>query len=251
MPSQIEILGVRVDDITQAELQREICALVDGGAHTYLSYVNVHAILIAQSDPEFRRFVNSSQQVYCDGEGVRLGALILGHHLPPRIVLTYWIWDLCALCEERGYSVFLLGGRPGSADDSADNLRRRFPQLRISGTCHGYFEKAGSETDDVVRQVNEAKPDILFVCFGMPLQEYWVQQNLPRLNAKVVLFGGSTIEYTAGRRKTAPRWMSRTGFEWLYRFLQEPRRLWRRYLIGNPVFVLSVLRQRLRQRRWQ
>jgi len=224
----VDVLGVRVDAITKENLTEEIGRIIDANGREYLAYVNVHAVNIARSQKAFRDFVNGSPIVYCDGEGVRLGARLLGHRLPPRIVLTYWIWELSAFCEKRGYSVFLLGSTEENVEVAGKELRKRFPALKIAGMHHGFFRKEGTECDEVVRIVNDAVPNVLFVCFGMPLQEQWVERNLGRLEANVILFGGSTIDYTAGKKHVAPRWMCEVGLEWLYRLFQEPRRLWKR-----------------------
>lgn len=247
MRESIEILGVRVDSIDRKELLDEIAARIGSGRREYLANVNINAINIARKDHEFRKILNLSPIVYCDGEGVRLGASMLGLTLPPRIVLTYWIWELGAFAAEKGFSIFLLGGARGSAEEAAAAMKRRFPAIKIVGTHHGYFNKEGEESERVLDMIDEARPNILFVCFGMPLQEMWAYRNLDRLQANVILFGGSTIEYTAGKKTLAPGWMSKHGMEWLFRLVQEPRRLWRRYLLGNPLFFLGVLRQLVQQ----
>lgn len=249
MPESVHILGVRVDAIGKSELLDDIARRIETGSHNYLANVNINAINIAQQDPEFRRIINESPVVYCDGEGVRLGASLLGVSLPPRIVLTYWIWELCAFAAERNFSIFLLGGSRGAAEDAAAAMTRRYPSIKIAGMHHGYFDKDGEESDRVVEMIAASRPNILFVCFGMPLQEHWAYRNFQKLASNVVLFGGSTIEYTAGRKKLAPSWMSKNGLEWLFRLVQEPQRLWRRYLIGNPLFVLKVLAQLVREGR--
>ncbi len=249
MPEHVDVLDVRVDAVNSDKLNEEIGSVVERGGHAYFAYVNIHAINLAQKDKPFRDFLNAAPLVYCDGEGVRLGARILGVRLPPRIVLTYWIWNLCGVCEARRYSIFLLGGTPDVVRRASENLRGKFPNLNITGAQHGYFEKQGSESDSVIEQVNRARPNILFVCFGMPMQEHWVRENFSKLNVNMILFGGSTIDYTAGVKRVAPLWMRSVGLEWLFRLVQEPRRLWKRYLIGNPVFVAKVIAQRFRRPR--
>jgi N-acetylglucosaminyldiphosphoundecaprenol N-acetyl-beta-D-mannosaminyltransferase len=247
MVEHVTVLGVRVDAVASDRLNREINNVIESAGKEYFANVNIHAINLARRDAPFREFLNSSRIVYCDGEGVRLGARILGAHLPPRIVLTYWIWEVCEMCERRGHSIFLLGGTERVVRQAADNLRNRFPHLQIVGAQHGYFPKAGESSSMVVEQINQARPNILFVCFGMPLQEHWVRENFHRLHVNVVLFGGSTIDYTAGLKTVAPPILREHGLEWLYRLVQEPGRLWKRYLLGNPLFLARVLIQRLRQ----
>ncbi len=249
MAEGVEVLGVRVDAIDDQGLNGEIARIIDEKGHAYFAYVNINAINIAQDNATFRDFLNEAPIVYCDGEGVRLGARILGVRLPPRIVLTYWIWDLCAMCEQRGYSIYLLGGHDHIVRAAAANLKKAFPRLTIAGLRDGYFKKTGEESAQAIAQVNAARPNILFVCFGMPLQEEWVRANFQNLHANMILFGGSTIDYAAGAKRVAPVWMRSAGLEWLFRLMQEPRRLWKRYLLGNPLFMGRILLQRIRGRR--
>jgi N-acetylglucosaminyldiphosphoundecaprenol N-acetyl-beta-D-mannosaminyltransferase len=145
--------------------------------------------------------------------------------------------------------VFFLSGLQETVDEAVCNLRRRFSTLRVAGSHHGYFDKTGRENDEVLRAVDQASPDVLFVGFGMPAQEHWIDANLDHLKAKVILTSGSMIEYVAGHRRVAPSWMANNGMEWLFRLLQEPARLWKRYIIGNPWFITSVLMQLLREGR--
>jgi N-acetylglucosaminyldiphosphoundecaprenol N-acetyl-beta-D-mannosaminyltransferase len=196
----------------------------------------------------FLDFLNETSAVtYCDGEGIRLGAMMLGVKLPPRIVLTYYLWDLLVECEQEGRTIMLLGSRPEIAELAARNIGNRYPRLKIVGVIHGYFDRTGPENDRILSLISEAAPDVLFVGMGMPLQELWIAANHSRIRAGVILPCGSMIEYAAKRKSLAPAWMANHGMEWLYRLFQEPRRLWRRYLLGNPEFLLRVALQRLRE----
>ena len=242
-----DILGVKVDIIDAAGLHNAIAESIARGERDVYAYVNINAINIAYENERFKRILNSAHCVYCDGEGVRLGAAMLGYHLPPRVVLTYWIWDLCAFCQDQDYSLFFLGATDEYVREAVQRVRERFPKLRIVGFHHGYFPKRGAESDAVVELIDRAQPDILIVGFGMPMQEFWIEENFKRLNARVILPAGSMIDYTAGRKGLAPKWMADHGMEWLYRFFQEPGRLWKRYLIGNPTFVLRVLFERVKK----
>jgi N-acetylglucosaminyldiphosphoundecaprenol N-acetyl-beta-D-mannosaminyltransferase len=133
------------------------------------------------------------------------------------------------------------------ADKAAANLKARFPDLRIVSTHHDYFDKTpgSAENEAVIEQINAVKPNILIVGFGMPLQERWLMENWDHIDANVALTGGAVFDYVSGELQRAPRWMTDNGLEWLGRLLIEPRRLWKRYLIGNPLFIWRVLKQRL------
>lgn len=239
------ILGIDIDDIDKGGLERAIVDCVEGGRREVFAYANVNAINIAQGNEEFRRFLDDSHVLYCDGEGVRLGARILGVKPPPRTVLTRWIWDLGALFQERGLSIFLLGGRKETVAAAASRWCERYPKLRLVGYHHGYFEKSGSENKEVIGSINRHSPNVLFVGFGMPGQELWIQHNLEDLQVNAVIPCGGMIDYLAGDVEVAPKWMSDYGMEWIHRLYQDPTRLWKRYIWGNPKFFFRIFQQRL------
>ena len=242
---KVNIGGVEIDIITKQEIHQDIIQSVRNNSQHVYAYANIHAINVARQDHEFRAFLNRSATVYCDGEGVRIGARILGTKLPPRIVLTYWIWELCALCEENGLTMFFLGGSQGSLQRAVDHIGTTYPRLRIAGWHHGFFNKSGAESGHVIKMIQKARPNLLFVGFGMPMQEHWIGKNFEHLHANAIFPSGSMIEYAAGEKPLAPLWMANHGMEWLFRLMQEPRRLWRRYLLGNPMFIFRVMLQRV------
>jgi N-acetylglucosaminyldiphosphoundecaprenol N-acetyl-beta-D-mannosaminyltransferase len=233
-----------VDPLTVGELHAEIGRLVRGGRRGLVLNVNAHCLNLCYEDPELRGFMNGAEVVFCDGAGVMLAARILGKRIPQRITYADWIWQLADFAAAQGFSLYLLGARPGVAQEAARRLGERYPGLRIAGTRHGYFER-GAGSAAVVRDINAATPDILLVGLGMPLQERWLMENWQRLDVRVALTGGAVFDYASGRSRRGPRLLRDNGFEWLARLLAEPRRLWRRYLLGNPLFLLRVLRQRL------
>jgi N-acetylglucosaminyldiphosphoundecaprenol N-acetyl-beta-D-mannosaminyltransferase len=242
----ISVLGVQFAPATVDELHAYIEQTIVSGGHATVLHVNVHAINLAQSDARLRQILNSASLVFCDGFGVRLGAYILGHRVPPRITYADWMWTLGAFAEQRGFSLFLLGGAPGVAEQAAMRMRERFPALRIVGAQHGYFAKEpGPENDAVLAAINAASPDILLTGFGMPLQEYWLDANWQQIDARVGLTAGAALDYVSGQLRRGPRWMTGYGLEWLARLLIEPRRLWRRYVLGNPQFIARILAARL------
>jgi N-acetylglucosaminyldiphosphoundecaprenol N-acetyl-beta-D-mannosaminyltransferase len=240
----IDILGVKVDGVDQRGLQKMILAEARAFQRRIFAYVNVHALNLAHSNQEFHRFLNDADVVYCDGEGIRLAARVLGSHLPPRVVLTHFVWDLCAACEREGLSVYVLGSQAPTLKAAIEAMRIRHPALQIVGWHHGYFVKSGSPSEQVIELINTAQPNLLFVGFGMPLQERWLSENVSRLQVGAILPCGSMIDYASGEKSVAPAWMADNGMEWAYRLLQEPRRLWKRYLIGIPWFFCRVVKQR-------
>ncbi len=241
----VRILGVRVDGVTVGGLHEEIERLARRRNGIVLN-ANAHCLNLCYENRELREFMASADVVFCDGAGVRLAAGMLGRRLPERITYADWLPRLAAFCEERDLSLFFLGARPGVAGEAARRLRASHPGLDIVGVQHGFFDpRAGSpENEEVVAEINAAGPDVLLLGLGMPLQERWLMENRRRLDFGVALTGGAVFDYASGRLRRGPRLLTDNGFEWLSRLLVEPRRLWRRYLIGNPLFLYRVLRQR-------
>ncbi len=244
---RIMIAGVSFHPVTVDQLHQEIAAAVRDQLHKMVLHVNVHGINLAQGDLRLRAIVNQADLVFCDGFGVRLGARVLGYTVPPRITYADWLWQLAEFASAQGLSLFLLGSKPGVAEQARDALVARHPQLRIAGTHHGYFDQRPESADSraVISQINAVRPDILLVCFGMPLQEYWLSACWAQIDARVGLTGGAALDYASGQLQRGPRWMTGYGLEWLARVLIEPRRLWQRYILGNPAFLWRVLLQRI------
>ena len=246
MAEEVSILGVKVDSLSVGELDAALKRFIQCEKRSLILHVNVHCLNLSQREVWLRDFLNSASIVFCDGAGVMLGARILRKRIRQRIPITEWIWRLANLAESQGFTIFLLGARPGIADEAAAKIKQRFAQLQIVGVHHGYFDitPGGIENERIITMINAAKPDILIVGFGMPLQERWLMENWKRLDIKVALTGGAILDRVAGQLRRGPRWMTDNGLEWLSRLAIEPRRLWKRYLIGNPVFLLRVLRER-------
>ena len=242
---RIDVLGVGVDPVTVDGLHAEIARLVGSEKLGLVLNVNAHCLNLCYEDHTLRDSLNGADLVFCDGAGVMLAARMLGGRIPARITYAAWIWQLADFAASEGYSLYFLGARPGVAQEAARRLVELYPPLRIVGIRHGYFDhSAGSaENEEVLQEINAAAPDILLVGLGMPLQERWLEENRHRLEVGVALAGGAVFDYASGRIRRGPRLLTESGFEWLARLLCEPRRLWRRYLLGNPLFLSRVLRQ--------
>ena len=247
LPPPIKILGVSVHPLTIPQLHQQMVASIAQDAHTLALNVNVNCLNLAFEHPWLIQFLNQAEIVFCDGAGVMLGAKILGHQIPERITYADWFWQLAEFAEPHGYTFYFLGARPGTAEQAAQNLCKRFPTLKIAGVRDGYFDKTfnSKENEAVIADINACRPNILVLGMGMPLQERWLMENWDRLNVNVVLTGGAVFDYISGDLQRAPKWMTDNGLEWLGRLLIEPRRLWKRYVLGNPLFLWRVFQQRL------
>jgi len=238
------IFGVEVETAPPADLLRRILAYAETGEHRRVAYVNAHVLNQSSSDPALRSALSRSDLVYCDGYGVRLAAKAIGLEVPHRMTGADWIWGVAALCEAQGRSVYLLGSNPGASQEAAACLKRWYPRLDVRGTHHGYFEIGTPHSERVIEHIAEHRPDVLLVGMGTPLQELWVDHYFERLDARVVWTVGALFDYVSGRVQRAPHWMADHGLEWIFRLAIEPRRMWRRYLLGNPEFLWRVWKQR-------
>lgn len=242
-----KILGIQVTPLSIEILNRAIEENIKNNHKSIFSNVNIQAINLAFKYSWFRDFLNNSDVVFCDGFGVKVAARVLGFHIPERITYAEWTWDLAELCAFNHFSLFFLGGKDGIAFQAAQNLKKHYHNLLIAGLHHGYFNKSSGhpENEAVIAAINAAKPDILLVGFGMPIQEQWIQENFDRLDVKVFMPVGAAFDYVSGSVRRAPRWMTDHGLEWLGRLIIEPRRLWKRYIIGIPLFFWRVLMQKI------
>jgi N-acetylglucosaminyldiphosphoundecaprenol N-acetyl-beta-D-mannosaminyltransferase len=216
---------------------------VQGGPVHRVMYVNAHVLNRSREDAALRAALEQADLVYCDGYGVRLAAKALDVEIPHRMTGADWIWDLADLCESAGRSIYLLGSEPGVARQAAARLRHHHPRLDVVGSHHGYFEPDSPHGDRVVEDINARRPDIVLVGMGTPKQELWVQRNASRLDAEVLWTVGALFDYVSGRVPRAPGWLADNGLEWIFRLAIEPQRMWRRYLLGNPVFLSRVMSQ--------
>jgi N-acetylglucosaminyldiphosphoundecaprenol N-acetyl-beta-D-mannosaminyltransferase len=240
-------LGIKTHQVTICELHRYITETIRAGLYKTILHTNAYCLNLAFENSWLRQYINSADLVFCDGAGVLIGAKLLGCQLPGRITYADWFWQLANLAENNHFSMFLLGSKPGVAEKAAANLIKKHPCLKIVGMHHGYFDKSleSSENESILAMINSLQPNILIVGFGMPIQEKWLMENRWRINANIALTGGAAFDYVSGDLQRAPRWMTDHHFEWLGRLIIEPKRLWRRYIIGNPVFIFRVLMQRI------
>jgi N-acetylglucosaminyldiphosphoundecaprenol N-acetyl-beta-D-mannosaminyltransferase len=238
-PASISVLGVRITALTLNDLLERVDRAVHERTSLEVFYVNAHSMNVAADDPSFDTLLRSGDLVYCDGTGVRLAARLLGEPLPQRMTGADWIHDLARLCVAHGHSLYLLGGERGSAAEAAHALQRIHPGLRIAGTRDGY-----GWNQDTIAAIRAVQPDILLVGMGTPRQERWIEEHHTETGVPVAWAVGALFDFASGRLRRGPHWMTDHGLEWLCRLAVEPRKLWRRYLIGNPRFLWRVLRAR-------
>ena len=225
-------------------------ALVDTRGRGYVCAAPVHALMVAQEDPDMLAALRGSTMTVPDGMPIVWAANLLGETLTDRVYGPELMQRYSERCVERGHRVWLYGGRDqGSLVQLALSMRRRHPGIQIVGGFSPPFrEQTAEEEDALVEQINAARPDVLWVGIGVPKQEKWMARMRERLDVPVMCGVGAAFDFHAGRISMAPSWMQDRGLEWIYRIAQEPRRLLPRYLYTNPRFVLALGRQYLAER---
>lgn len=240
--AELDVLGVRIHMLDETAALGRIEQLHDVGPPGFVSYVNPNTVNLAFGDPAFVATLACADLRLADGFGIRIAARRQGVRVPAILNGSDFNAAVLQRAAARGWPVFLLGGQGSVAERAAQRLSERIAGLRVVGTQHGFF--TDGETDAVVERVRASGASVLMVALGQPRQEQWLVRHLERTGARVGLGVGGFLDFSAGAAPRAPAWMNRAGLEWTYRLAQEPRRLARRYLIGNPVFLARTLRPR-------
>lgn len=248
---RIQIDRTEIDPISFDGVVSHVSALLEQEptrAH-YIVTPNAQFVHLAHTNQRYADIIRDADLSVADGMPLVWASRLLGCPLPGRVNGTNLMIALCEMAAREGRSIYLLGGKPGSAELAVSKLRERFPDLRVVGIdCppHGFHENPEMDAA-VCRRIDEAEPHLLFAALGSPKQEYWLGSHT-HVGAKVMLGIGGSFELIGGVTRRAPRLLQEMGLEWLWRLMMEPRRLWKRYLVGNTLFVYLVLRQKLTRR---
>lgn len=241
---RVNIHGVRIHNVTMQDAVEMI--------NNWINENNIHAvytpnseiIMQAQRDPELKSILNNADLLLPDGAGVVLGSKILKTPLREKVSGIDLVKNLLKSAKGKNTSFYILGGKPGVAQMAAVNIMAEYGKVNIKGYAHGYFTP--EEENDVIDQINKAKPDILMVGLGAPFQEYWINRNMYRLNCKVCIGVGGSIDVLAGTAVLAPEFMRKAGLEWLFRLIREPKRYKR--MMDLPRFMILTFRKRFCKR---
>lgn len=248
---RINVLGVGISAITMEDALSQIAKWIDNAEKRYVSVCTVHTVMECQENRLMREAVNGADMATPDG----MPLVWLGKAKSDRPVSRVYGPDLMlALCElsaQKGYTHYFYGGAEGVPEKLGQALQMRYPGLKVAGAYSPPFRTLTAlEDQQIVAQINQANPDIIWVGLGTPKQDLWMASHRDSLNAAVIIAVGAAFDFHTGRKKQAPLWMQRGGLEWVFRLLSEPRRLAGRYLIYNPLFVFQVLLQALRIRHY-
>ena len=238
---RINIFGVPIDNLSMAESLDYIESLIRTGTPHQHVIVNVDKLVKMQTDTALREAVLSCDMFSCEGQPIVWAARLLGQPLKERIAGVDLFPALIGRCAERGFRPFLLGARPEVVERVAAVLQAQHPRLQLAGWRNGYWSP--EEEAGVVAQIKQARPDVLFMATPSPMKEIFLSRWKEELRIPFVMGVGGSFDVVAGVVKRAPVWMRRCGLEWLYRLVQEPRRMWRRYLMEDPAFFRLLWRE--------
>lgn len=235
-----ELLGLPIANITMEDALAMVLGVADG-RHT-IHFVNAHCINVAAKDPDYHKILSQADALFADGSGIKLAGKWLGTPIIDNVNGTDMFPMLCQACARSGKKLFLLGAAPGIAQKVADWARDYTKSDVVAGCHHGFF--TSTEEPSVVESIHASGADLLLVAMGVPTQEKWIARLRDRLDVPVCMGVGGLFDFYSGSIPRAPKWMRSLGIEWVWRLSMEPRRMWRRYIVGNVMFIVRIARIR-------
>ena len=241
---KVQILGISVSAINMTQAAAVIEEWVSSRKHHYVCVTGVHGVMESRNDEQLRRIHNEAGLVTPDGMPLVWLSRLKGQGHVRRVYGPDLMLELCRRSLEKKYRHFFYGGAEGVAEKLTGRLRQKFPGIEIAGTlCPPFRTLTEPEDAEIIANINRARPDIVWVGLSTPKQERWMAEHVGKIQAPVLIGVGAAFDFHAGVKKQAPRWMQRSGLEWLFRLIQEPRRLAGRYLVNNPKFVAAVIKE--------
>jgi N-acetylglucosaminyldiphosphoundecaprenol N-acetyl-beta-D-mannosaminyltransferase len=246
MISTVNVLGIPFNCMEYSHVFQQINRWHNNSTCCSISFVNPHSVIVSFKDEDMANALRQSALILSDGIGIVLASRILGCSLLHRITGPAFMLKCCEWSQYYGYSHYFYGGADGVAQKLVTHLKEKYPNLKIAGTyCPPFRNLTTQEEEEVIVNINSCKPDILWVGLGAPKQEIWINRHFGKIQATAMIGVGAAFDFHSGHRKWAPKWIRDMGIEWLYRFLQEPRRMWRRTL-NNAIFLCCVFGQKIK-----
>ena len=238
------LLNTYINNVTMPETITAIEQMIKTNKKSYVVAINVDVVMKIEKDSYLKKVVDNADMVLVDGKPLVWISKLHGKPLKAKISGSDLVPLLCEVAAEKGYKIFIIGGKNGIAEQAKIKLENRLPKIKIVGAYAPPFgfEKNESELNKINRMISEAHPDLLIACFGCPKQEKWIYENIEKYDAKVSVCAGATVDFLAGNVKRAPRWMSEHGLEWFYRFTQEPKRMFKRYFVDDTQIVKLIFK---------
>jgi len=247
MHQKVNLLGVQISSISNDDLLTAFTQHILHKEKKQVCITPVNSVMAAIKSEQVKNIYNTADYVLCDGMPIKWAASFLNTPIVERITGLDLLPNLVALCAKHDFSIFLLGASPGVGDKLKDIILTKYPQAKVVGVYVPPFMSTFTDEENIkmISVVNAASPDVLLVSLTAPKQDIWIAHNKDALNATLMVGIGGAFEVMAGLAKRAPKWVQKAGLEWLYRFIQEPKRLFRRYFIEAPLFIPLIIKQKL------
>lgn len=239
---RIHLLGSYLDPLTMDETLECVEAFVTSGEHVQHVVINAGKINLMAQNPTCRQIINKSALINADGQSIVWAARFLGYDVPERVTGIDLFEALVKKAAEKGWRPYYFGATEDVVQAVVTKHRRQYPKLDIAGFRNGYFEEV--ESMEIAEAIRDSRADLLFVAFSSPKKEIWVHDYQSVMEVPFVMGVGGSFDVLAGKTKRAPKWIQRIGLEWFYRWVQEPRRMFKRYIIGNIAFIKRVLKEK-------
>jgi N-acetylglucosaminyldiphosphoundecaprenol N-acetyl-beta-D-mannosaminyltransferase len=238
----VNILGIDIHCLNQEEILESILVWTTEKKKRTIFYANAHCLNTTVLNKEYYDVLNQADLVYSDGASIVWGSSLLGGCKLKKLSLIHWIDRLFDFIVQNNIRIYIIASKPEIINKAVINILKIHPEMKITGYNDGYLTKESQEK--VLNEISFISPDILFVGMGTPFQELWIHKNQELISARICWAVGALFDYMAGEEKIVPGWINKAGLEWLWRFCMDPKGKWMRYLIGNPMFIYRLLRQK-------
>jgi N-acetylglucosaminyldiphosphoundecaprenol N-acetyl-beta-D-mannosaminyltransferase len=240
------LLNTYINNVSMSEAIQNIESLIKNNTKSYIVAINVDVVMKIEKDAYLKEITDNADMVLVDGKPLVWISKIHKRPVKAKISGSDLVPELCAVAAKKGYTLFIMGGKDGIARQAKKRLEEQYQSIKIVGTYAPPlgFENDEQELDKINHMISEVHPDMLVACFGCPKQEKWIYENYQKYDATVSICAGATVDFLAGNVKRAPRWMSEHGLEWFYRFMKEPRRMFKRYFVDDVKIVRLVQKYR-------
>lgn len=240
----VELFGCNVASVTMEETLKEIEQIIDNKIPTQHVVINAAKVVLMDKDPELKKIIAKCPIINADGQSIVWASKFLKKPLPERVAGIDLMANLIELSAQKGYSIYFFGAKEEVVCNVVKHYKEKYNNLKVAGYRNGYFTE--NDMPDIIDDMKKSNADILFVAFSSPKKEYWLAENMDKIGIPFCMGVGGSFDVIAGITKRAPRWMQKCGLEWFYRFLQEPGRMWKRYLVGNSKYLSLTFREKFK-----
>ncbi|MCM0647416.1 WecB/TagA/CpsF family glycosyltransferase [Clostridium swellfunianum] len=238
MNNRVKLLGSNLDPLTMGETIEKVEELIKSGIYNQHVVINASKVNLMQENEELADIINSCPLINADGQSVVWAGRFLGYEIPERVAGIDLFLKLVELCNEKGYRPYFFGAKQEVVEKVVDIFKSKYKNLQVAGYRNGYFKE--EESYSIAEEIRRVNTDILFVAFSSPKKEFWISKYQEVMKVPFAMGVGGSFDVVAGITKRAPKWMQKSGLEWFYRFIQEPRRMAKRYIVGNYKFIKLV-----------